>query len=195
MSATYHVILTGGVGSRLWPLSRKSQPKQYLEIFKNDSLFELAIKRNQKFSDGLIVVGNKDNRSLSISSLKKLGINSYYEIVEATPRNTAPAIAFAAFQVKSDDILVVTPADHIIKADENYDHAVSKAIKLAEEGNIVTFGVKPKLQKIFCIEAIFYGIAECFVLKLVFFFLSWKNMNPKSMKPQRKLSRNRKKVD
>ncbi|WP_339813408.1 mannose-1-phosphate guanylyltransferase, partial [Zunongwangia profunda] len=143
MSATYHVILTGGVGSRLWPLSRKSQPKQYLEIFKNDSLFELAIKRNQKFSDGLIVVGNKDNRSLSISSLKKLGVNNYHEIVEATPRNTAPAIAFAAFQVKSDDILVVTPADHIIKADENYDHAVSKAIKLAEEGNIVTFGVKP----------------------------------------------------
>ncbi|MAG88097.1 MAG: mannose-1-phosphate guanylyltransferase, partial [Flavobacteriaceae bacterium] len=143
MSATYHVILTGGVGSRLWPLSRKSQPKQYLELFKNDSLFELAIKRNQKFSDGLIVVGNKDNRSLSISSLNKLGINSYHEIVEATPRNTAPAIAFAAFQVKPEDILVVTPADHIIKADKNYDHAVSKAIKLAQEGNIVTFGVTP----------------------------------------------------
>ncbi|MCL6216746.1 mannose-1-phosphate guanylyltransferase [Zunongwangia pacifica] len=143
MSANYHVILTGGVGSRLWPFSRKSQPKQYLEIFKNDSLFELAIKRNQKFSDGLIVVGNKDNRNLSINSLDKLGINSYHEIVEATPRNTAPAIAFAAFQVKPEDILVVTPADHIIKADENYDDAVSKAIKLAEEGNIVTFGVKP----------------------------------------------------
>lgn len=143
MSATYHVILTGGVGSRLWPLSRKSQPKQYLEIFKNDSLFELAVKRNQKFSDGLIVVGNKDNRNLSIKSLEKLKIEKYYEIVEATPRNTAPAIAFSAFQVEADDILVVTPADHIIKADENYDKAVSKAIKLAEEGNIVTFGVKP----------------------------------------------------
>ena len=155
MSATYHVILTGGVGSRLWPLSRKSQPKQYLEIFKNDSLFELAIKRNQKFSDGLIVVGNKDNRSLSISSLKKLGVNNYHEIVEATPRNTAPAIAFAAFQVKPDDILVVTPADHIIKADENYDHAVSKAIKLAEEGNIVTFGVKPTRPETG------YGYIEC----------------------------------
>ena len=143
MSATYHVILTGGVGSRLWPLSRKSQPKQYLEIFKNDSLFELAIKRNQNFSDGLIVVGNKDNRRLSINSLEKVGINEYHEIIEATPRNTAPAIAFAAFQVKPDDILVVTPADHIIKADNNYDNAVSKAISLAKEGNIVTFGVKP----------------------------------------------------
>ena len=143
MSATYHVILTGGIGSRLWPLSRKSQPKQYLEIFKNDSLFELAVKRNQKFSDGLIVVGNKDNRNLSVKSLEKLQVEEYCEIVEATPRNTAPAIAFSAFQVNPDDILVVTPADHIIKADENYDKAVSKAIKLAEEGNIVTFGVKP----------------------------------------------------
>ncbi|WBL25990.1 mannose-1-phosphate guanylyltransferase [Zunongwangia sp. HGR-M22] len=143
MGATYHVVLTGGVGSRLWPLSRKSRPKQYLEIFKNDSLFELAVKRNQKFSDGLIVVGNKDNRNLSIKSLEKLGVNNYYEIVEATPRNTAPAIAFAAFQVKPDDILVVTPADHIIKADQFYDKAVSKAIELAKSDNIVTFGVKP----------------------------------------------------
>ncbi|MDN3596234.1 mannose-1-phosphate guanylyltransferase [Zunongwangia endophytica] len=143
MSTTYHVVLTGGVGSRLWPLSRKSRPKQYLEIFKNDSLFELAVKRNQKFSDGLIVVGNKDNRNLSIKSLEKLGVDNYHEIVEATPRNTAPAIAFAAFQVKADDILVVTPADHIIKADIFYDKAVTNAIELAKSDNIVTFGVKP----------------------------------------------------
>ncbi len=68
MSATYHVILTGGVGSRLWPLSRKSQPK------------------------------NKDNRNLSIKSLEKLQIEEYFEIVEATPRNTAPAIAFSALR-------------------------------------------------------------------------------------------------
>ncbi|SFN76219.1 Nucleotidyl transferase [Salegentibacter flavus] len=92
-----HVILTGGVGSRLWPLSRQSRPKQYLEIFSERSLFELAVERNLPFSDSLIVVGNKGNRQLSEASLKKAGITEYADIVEVTPRNTAPAIAFAAF--------------------------------------------------------------------------------------------------
>ncbi len=143
MSTTYHVVLTGGVGSRLWPLSRKSNPKQYLEIFKNESLFELAVKRNQQLTDGLIIVGNKDNRELSIKGLDKLGVNKFHELVEATPRNTAPAIAFAAFQADYEDVLLVTPADHIIKANEDYDAAVKKAIKLAKNGSIITFGVKP----------------------------------------------------
>ncbi|WP_417885254.1 mannose-1-phosphate guanylyltransferase [Zunongwangia sp.] len=139
----YHVVLTGGVGSRLWPLSRKSKPKQYLEIFNDQSLFELAVERNQKLTNGLIVVGNKDNRELSLNSLHKMGVEDYGEVVEATPRNTAPAIAFSAFQAAPGDILLVTPADHIIKADDSYEKAVSDAIQLAQSGAIVTFGVKP----------------------------------------------------
>lgn len=139
----YHVVLTGGVGSRLWPLSRKSKPKQYLEIFNDKSLFELAVERNRKLTDGLIVVGNKDNRELSAKSLHKMNIENYEEIVEAMPRNTAPAIAFSAFEAAPDDILLVTPADHIIKADTFYDKAVNTAIELAKNGAIVTFGVKP----------------------------------------------------
>src|SRR5690554_763747 len=115
MSKVKHVILTGGVGSRLWPLSRISKPKQYLDIFSESSLFELTVRRNASFSDGLIVVGNQLNRILSEKSLKKLGIEEYVDIVEFAPRNTAPAIAFAAFASDAEDILLVTPADHIIK--------------------------------------------------------------------------------
>ncbi|MDT0647419.1 sugar phosphate nucleotidyltransferase [Zunongwangia sp. F260] len=143
MSSIFHVLLTGGVGSRLWPLSRQSRPKQYLEIFSQHSLFELAVQRNASFVNDLIVVGNKGNRNLSETTLSKIGISDYVNIVEATPRNTAPAIAFAAFAAQPEDILLVTPADHIIKEGREYDGAVQKAIKLAQENNIVTFGIEP----------------------------------------------------
>ena len=143
MPTIQHVLLTGGVGSRLWPLSRQSRPKQYLNIFSDYSLFELAVKRNTAFSDGLIVVGNKGNRQLSEAGLQKLGITEYTDIVEATPRNTAPAIAFAAFAAEPEDILLVTPADHIIKEGPEYSIALQKAIDLAKKDNIVTFGIQP----------------------------------------------------
>lgn len=143
MSKVKHVILTGGVGSRLWPLSRISKPKQYLDIFSESSLFELTVRRNASFSDGLIVVGNQLNRILSEKSLKKLGIEEYVDIVEFAPRNTAPAIAFAAFASDAEDILLVTPADHIIKESTEYQDAIKTGISLAEQDNIVTFGIQP----------------------------------------------------
>ncbi|WP_026837159.1 mannose-1-phosphate guanylyltransferase [Gillisia sp. JM1] len=143
MQQFIHVLLTGGVGSRLWPLSRQSRPKQYLQLFSNFSLFELAVQRNSAFSNGLVVVGNQQNNSLSEASLKKLEITDYTNIVETTPRNTAPAIAFAAFAVAPESVLLITPADHIIKEGEEYDIAVKRAIELANDGSIVTFGISP----------------------------------------------------
>ncbi len=143
MSKTLHVLLTGGVGSRLWPLSRISRPKQYLQIFAENSLFQLAVKRNAPFSDGLVVVGNKGNRDLSEKSLHKLKIENYTDIVEATPRNTAPAISFAAFAVQREDILLITPADHIITEGPEYSSAIKEAISLAKSGHVVTFGIRP----------------------------------------------------
>ena len=144
MSKVLHVVLTGGVGSRLWPLSRQSRPKQYLNIFsESKSLFELAVERNVPFVNQLVIVGNQGNRELSRAGVEKLGISNYIDIVEATPRNTAPAIAFAALAAAPEDILLVTPADHIIKEGIEYKNAVEQAIELAKEGSIVTFGVKP----------------------------------------------------
>ncbi len=144
MSEIIHVLLTGGVGSRLWPLSRKARPKQYIDLFGGFSLFELTVKRNELLTTKLNVVGNVDNNELSKSSLAKLGKLSYSNIVEATPRNTAPAIAFAAFAAHPEDILLITPADHIIKSGQSYSAAVNRAIQLAEEDYIATFGIKPE---------------------------------------------------
>jgi len=137
-----HVILTGGVGSRLWPLSRKSQPKQYLEIFENKSLFEMTVERNSHLADKVMVVGNVDNHHLSGKVMDKTN-TSYTNIVESTPRNTAAAIAFAAFASNADDILIVTPSDHIIDKEEDYNKAIQEAISKAKEGYIVTFGIIP----------------------------------------------------
>lgn len=140
---TINVLLSGGVGSRLWPLSRKSRPKQYLPIFEGQTLFQKTVLRNRAFCDDLIVVGNCDNYQLSRKDLNESGISNYTEIVEACPRNTAAAIAFAAFSVKPEAILFVTPSDHLIGEGESYQNAVNRAIQLAKEGFIVTFGLKP----------------------------------------------------
>lgn len=137
-----HVILTGGVGSRLWPLSRKSQPKQYLDLFEGKSLFEMTVDRNRKLVDKVMVVGNVDNCHLSRNVMTKTN-TSYIDVIESTPRNTAAAIAFAAFASDPNDILVVTPSDHIIDGTEQYAEAINQAIEKASKGFIVTFGIIP----------------------------------------------------
>lgn len=131
------------MGSRLWPLSRKSRPKQYLPIFEGQTLFQKTALRNKQFCDEVIVVGNCDNYELSRKDLDNAGINKFFEIVEACPRNTAAAIAFAAFKAESEDILFVTPSDHLILAEDLYLSAVTRAMELANDGFIVTFGLKP----------------------------------------------------
>lgn len=142
MSKITNVILTGGIGSRLWPLSRKSQPKQYLEIFENKSLFQMTVERNQHLTNQVMVVGNIDNCHLSREVMEKSGLR-YIDIVESTPRNTAAAIAFAAFASNAEDILIVTPSDHVIEGNDQYKKAIESAIEKAEKGSIVTFGIVP----------------------------------------------------
>lgn len=141
----YNVVLCGGVGSRLWPLSRKSNPKQYLKIFNNKSLFQLTVERNAAYVDGLITVGNELNNTISKKQLHEIGLHANFEIVETIAKNTAPAIAFAALCVNPDDIIFVTPSDHLIDNDSNYSESVSNAVKLANEGNLVTFGITPNI--------------------------------------------------
>ncbi|UJH92981.1 mannose-1-phosphate guanylyltransferase [Antarcticibacterium sp. 1MA-6-2] len=103
----------------------------------------LVCRGNYEACATVTVVGNRGNKQLSAEGLQKLNVTDYLEIVEATPRNTAPAIAFAAFAARPQDILLVTPADHIIKEGGEYTSAVKKAIKLAEQDNLVTFGIQP----------------------------------------------------
>ena len=137
-----HVVLTGGIGSRLWPLSRKTLPKQYLELFDGESLFEKTVIRNEDVSNKTIVVGNIENYKMSETIMSKFR-RPFIHIVEAVPRNTAAAIAFAAFASEEDDILLITPSDHIIEGKSSYTLALQQAIDLAKQDFLVTFGIKP----------------------------------------------------
>jgi mannose-1-phosphate guanylyltransferase len=139
----FHVILSGGVGSRLWPVSRKSMPKQYIPMFGDKSLFQLTAERNKNFVDSTIIVGNKDNYLLSQADLIRAGVHKYIEIIESAPRNTAAAIAFSAFDLNNDDIILVTPSDHIITNEDAYEKAITESITLANQDFLVTFGITP----------------------------------------------------
>ena len=139
-----NVILSGGVGSRLWPLSRKNRPKQYLPIFENQTLFEKTVLRNKPYCGQVTVVGNCDNYLLSRTDLEKADVKDFTEIIEACPRNTAAAIAFAALAANAEDILFITPSDHLIEEGEEYSKSLVRAIELAKAGFIVTFGLNPK---------------------------------------------------
>lgn len=140
----YNVLLSGGVGTRLWPLSRESRPKQFLKIFKGRSLFQETVLRNKSLCDGSIMIGNLSTRELWNEQLSEINAGVTEEIVESTPRNTAAAIAFAALAVEMDDLLFVTPCDHQIGNLNEYNTAVKRAMELAAEDKLVTFGILPR---------------------------------------------------
>ena len=140
MSQIVNVILSGGVGSRLWPLSRKARPKQYIPLFEQKSLFELTVERNKAVTSKTLMVGSIQNVDLASPFLPE---GRSATIIEAKPRNTAAAIAFAALAADPDDILIVTPSDHLIENQEAYEAILQKGIAYAEQDYLVTFGIQP----------------------------------------------------
>lgn len=145
-----HVILCGGSGTRLWPLSRRLMPKQFLTLFddKKKSLFQKTIERNASIADKLTVITNSEHYFIALDQLEdlkneKFNISNTRFLLEETGKNTAPAIAFAALESGEEEILFVTPSDHLIKDYTEYEKAVKEAEKLAEEGYLVTFGITP----------------------------------------------------
>lgn len=143
MKKPIHVILSGGAGSRLWPLSRISRTKQFIPLFDNKSLFEIAVENNREIASRHIIVGNRENYVQTNSVLRKMGIENYECIIEAKPKNTAAAIAFAALSVAAEDILLITPSDQIIENVQSYQEAVAQALHWASQHRVVTFGIKP----------------------------------------------------
>jgi len=99
--------------------------------------------RNHKIADHIQVVGSIDNYELSRRDMENAGIAAFSEIIEASPRNTAASIAFAAFAAQPEDILIVTPSDHVIEGAEAYEQAMQHAVALAKDNYIVTFGAVP----------------------------------------------------
>lgn len=138
-----NVILSGGSGTRLWPISRTLLPKQFVKLFNDESLFQKTYKRNVELCDKTVVVSNSEQFFLAFDQLEECRAIDYSFLLEPVGRNTAPAIALAAFGAEPDEILLVSSSDHLIKDETAYKAAVSSAKELAKEGYIVTFGIKP----------------------------------------------------
>ena len=146
------VILCGGSGTRLWPLSRAGFPKQFLSLTGNESLFQQAAQRmvglgadDIKVAKPLIVAG-EEHRFLASEQLREAGIELGAALLEPVARNTAPALTLAALAAQADGedpILVVTPADHIVANTAAFTQAMRQAIREATSGSIVILGITP----------------------------------------------------
>lgn len=146
------VIMAGGSGTRLWPLSRALYPKQFLVLQGNQSLFQQAHLRLQALSAEDIevskpcVVGNEEHRFLVLDQLRELKGEPSSLLLEPVGRNTAPAVTLAALQATADGadpILVVTPADQTVTDEAAYTAALQKAVRAAANGDIVILGITP----------------------------------------------------
>jgi len=137
-----NIVLCGGSGTRLWPLSRTLMPKQFIRIFDGHSLLQLTVERNAKVCDSFRMVTNIEHYFLAIDQLESIGQKGDF-LLEPVGRNTAPAIALACLGLKADEVVLVTPSDHLIRDEETYAQVIEKAKKLAEEGYMVTFGIEP----------------------------------------------------
>jgi len=143
------VILSGGSGTRLWPLSRKNLPKQFLELAGPGTLFQQTVARTGALAavGAPIVVCSEEHRFLVAEQSRELKIEDSIILLEPMPRNTAPAIALAAWQALAKDAdatLLVLPADHLIGDTASFVEAVAKAQPLANDGWLVTFGIRPE---------------------------------------------------
>ncbi len=146
------VILCGGSGTRLWPLSRAGFPKQFLCLTGDESLFQLAAKRLAALgADDIavaapLVVSNEDHRFLVMEQLREVGIELGAALLEPVGRNTAPALtlaALAAMESGNDPVLVVTPADQTIADPAAFTQAMQEAIREAASGSVVILGITP----------------------------------------------------
>jgi mannose-1-phosphate guanylyltransferase len=137
------LILCGGSGTRLWPLSRRQSPKQFYPLFGKRSLFESVIKRNAAFSSRFAIAANREQAFLAIEQLQGCGISDAFGVIEPVGRNTAPAIALVAFGLDPDETVLVCPSDHVVMDERGYGIAVKRAAEIAALGRIVTFGIRP----------------------------------------------------
>ncbi len=138
-----NLILCGGAGTRLWPLSRTLMPKQFVKIFGEYSLFQRIVLVNSSFCPEQCIVSNVEQYFLAKEQLQQVGANKTSFMLEPVGRNTAPAIALACLGLPEDEIVLVSPSDHLIRDAESYSKAVARAAELAGAGNLVTFGLKP----------------------------------------------------
>ena len=142
------VILCGGSGSRLWPMSRRLLPKQFLPLAGEKTLFQDTVLRTRGAADcgAPMVITNAEQRFLAADQLDEIGVKPRALLLEPAGRNTAPAVAAAALHLLRDDpagILLVQPSDHVIADVRAFHAALAEAVAIAREGYLVTFGIPP----------------------------------------------------
>jgi mannose-1-phosphate guanylyltransferase/mannose-6-phosphate isomerase len=146
------VILCGGSGTRLWPLSRARFPKQFLSLTGNESLFQQAVQRLVALGaddiqvDNPLIVTGEEHRFLAAEQLREAGIELGAALLEPMGRNTAPALTMAALAAQTnteDPVLVVTPADQTVGNIEAFTQAMQQAVREAGSGSIVILGITP----------------------------------------------------
>src|SRR5688500_13460685 len=149
------VILSGGSGTRLWPLSRELYPKQLLPLMSKGTMLQETLARLEGVENvgAPIVVCNESHRFLVAEQLRAIGVEPRAIILEPTGRNTAPAITIAAMaavagesgegRAGDDHVLLVLPADHVIRDVAGFQTAIQVAVQAAQQGQVVTFGVVP----------------------------------------------------
>ena len=148
MQTLVPIVLCGGSGTRLWPLSRESYPKQFLRLLGEETLLQQTIRRLNAV-EGMrapILVCNESSRFVAAEQLRAIACHDAHILLEPLRRNTAPAIAAAALYALAqgeDPLLLVLPSDHIIKDQAAFNRAIQVAITAAEQGQLVTFGITP----------------------------------------------------
>ena len=141
------ILLCGGSGTRLWPLSRKSYPKQFVPLVGDQTLFQASAERlSGEGYDKPLVLTNSDFRFIVTEQLAEVGIDPSAVLIEPEGRNTAPAILAAALyleQTSPDALMLIAPSDHVIPDPDAFRKAVDKGTEAARNGQIVTFGITP----------------------------------------------------
>ena len=147
LNQIHPVLLCGGTGTRLWPLSRKSHPKQFAKLIGEESLFQSSARRlsGPGFAPPSVMVGS-DYRFMVVEQLAAVEIAPQQILVEPSARNTAAAICAAAVALdikNGDNLMLVAPSDHVIPGVDRFRDAVESAVPTALAGQIVTFGIRP----------------------------------------------------
>lgn len=137
------IILAGGSGTRLWPLSRSGYPKQFLSLIQEHTMLQLTMQRLEHLETEIpIVICNEAHRFIVAEQLREREVNSKI-ILEPIGRNTAPAVGIAAELVRDDSILLIMSADHLISDNIGFSETIEESIPLAREGKLITFGIEP----------------------------------------------------
>jgi mannose-1-phosphate guanylyltransferase/mannose-1-phosphate guanylyltransferase/mannose-6-phosphate isomerase len=141
------VLLCGGSGTRLWPLSRKSYPKQFVPLVGETTLFQASAERLSGSKFGApVVLTNSDFRFIVTEQLAEIGIDPAAILIEPEGRNTAPAVLAAALWLEKSDpdvLMLVAPSDHVVPDASAFRAAVAAGVPAAQTGDLVTFGIKP----------------------------------------------------